>query len=80
MCVACYGVSYVVNFHCCWAWQIGLYALEDCGVSSTDHVKHFGSDPVCSFWAPFLNVLGTCHFLLGTSLHMSVILLHFLIL
>ena len=40
-------MSYVVNFHCCWAWQIGLYA-EDCGVSSTDHVKHFGSDPVCS--------------------------------
>ena len=46
MCVACWGVSYVVNIHCCWAWQIGLYALEDCGVSSTDHVKRFGSDPV----------------------------------
>ena len=38
MCVACWGVSYVVNFHCCWAWQICLYA-EGLWSGSTEHVK-----------------------------------------
>ena len=29
VCVACWSVSYVVKFYCCWTWQ-----AEGCGVSS----------------------------------------------
>ena len=35
ICMACWSVSYALNFCCCWTWQVVLYA-EGYGVSSAE--------------------------------------------
>ena len=41
VCVACWSVSYVVEFYYCWIWQLWIvFYVEDCGVSSAECYVH----------------------------------------